>query len=279
MTIRDFLKSSICLPLLAVGATAFAPVWGDVPSKQPAQVHDVKDSSTKIAVASSDLQDQSKSNEDTIDVSRVSEAFGHLIVTNLENPGFHFNIDAIIKGMKDAVAGLPSPMTEDQYEKAITSIQEKIFSEMASRNMSEANAFLDKNRREAGIVVVEEGKLQYRVTQPGQGKEVPQDGTPLITYTGRYLDGTVFGSSQESGAPVTLPLDRTIPGFRKGLVGMKEGEKRTLYIHPDLAYGMSGHLPPNSLLVFEIEVIEANREVATSDDAKTPDASATEAIR
>ena len=39
---------------------------------------------------------------------------------------------------------------------------------------------------------------------------------------------------------------------------MKEGEKRTIYIHPELGYGTSGYLPPNSLLVFEIEVVKAN---------------------
>lgn len=55
-----------------------------------------------------------------------------------------------------------------------------------------------------------------------------------------------------------ISLDETIPGFSKGIVGMKEGEKRTLYIHPDLAYGVNGSLPPNSLLTFEIEIVKAN---------------------
>ena len=55
-----------------------------------------------------------------------------------------------------------------------------------------------------------------------------------------------------------VSLDETIPGFSKGIIGMKEGEKRTLYIHPDLAYGVNGNLPPNSLLTFEIEIVKAN---------------------
>ena len=55
-----------------------------------------------------------------------------------------------------------------------------------------------------------------------------------------------------------LPIKQSIPGFAKGLVGMKEGEKRILYIHPELAYGLAGHLPPNSLLIFEVEIVKAH---------------------
>jgi len=68
----------------------------------------------------------------------------------------------------------------------------------------------------------------------------------------------VFGSSEETGGPITIPLDQTIPGFSKGLVGMKEGEKRRLFVHPDLGYGTMGQLPPNELLIFDIEVVKAD---------------------
>ena len=53
-------------------------------------------------------------------------------------------------------------------------------------------------------------------------------------------------------------LEEVIPGLRSGLVGMKEGEKRIVYIHPDFAYGTSGCLPPNALLTFEVELVQAN---------------------
>lgn len=58
--------------------------------------------------------------------------------------------------------------------------------------------------------------------------------------------------------PILLPLTKVIPGFSQGMQGMKEGEVRVLYIHPDLAYGTAGQLPPNSLLIFEVKLIEAN---------------------
>ena len=273
--------------VFAAAAAAFAaPLWGI----------SAEDAALPESVAADECYPAGEAPEDaalamdecalnageSVDVAQVSEAFGHLIVSNLDNPGFHFDFDAIMKGMRDAIDGQPSPMSEEQYEKAITAIQEKIFSEMAVKNLNEANGFMDQNACEGGIVCLEDGKLQYRVTQEGEGREVPQDGTPLINYTGRYLDGTVFGSSLDNGSPITLPLDRTIPGFRLGIVGMKEGEKRTLYIHPDLGYGMSGHLPPNSLLVFDIELLEANRDMASAEEPTTVSAShaaAAESVR
>jgi len=89
----------------------------------------------------------------------------------------------------------------------------------------------------------------------------------LINYTGKYIDGTVFGSSETAGGPITVPIDQTIPGFSKGIVGMKEGEKRRLFVHPDMGYGTTGQLPPNSMLIFDIEVVKA-----TSPDKDVTDA-------
>jgi peptidylprolyl isomerase len=203
----------------------------------------------------------------SFDVNKISETFGHLIGENLDTPGFQFDLESIIKGMRDATEGKPSPMTQEEYEEAITSIQEQAFSSLSDSNLSQADIFLENNRSETNIVEVEPGKLQYRIIAEGGGDEVFEHSAPLIHYTGTFIDGTVFGSSIESGEPITLPLTQTIPGFNKGIVGMKEGEKRTLYVHPELGYGTTGHLPPNSLLIFEIEVVKANNNALEEDVA------------
>jgi len=49
---------------------------------------------------------------------------------------------------------------------------------------------------------------------------------------------------------------------------MKEGEKRVVYVHPELAYGTSGFLPPNSLLTFEVGLIQANGSSLDEDDVQ-----------
>lgn len=212
-----------------------------------------------VAYAGADSQnntlEESKKEDGKIDVQKVSEAFGHLIGKNLDSLGFEFNMEQVIKGMEDSVAGKSSPMNETECVQAISLVQEESFQKMASENLKEADTFMTNNARNEGVVELEKRKLQYKVETPGTGIVVEEHFSPMIRYTGKFLDGKVFGSSQEDEL---ISLDETIQGFSQGIVGMKEGEKRTIYIHPDLGYGTSGYLPPNSTLVFDIEVVKAN---------------------
>lgn len=209
---------------------------------------------------------ESKEKEETvIEMDKVSETLGHLLIKQLNNPLYTFNIEKISEGMQAALKGKQAPLTEEQYEAQIMAIQEKIFQKNAEHNLSDAISFLEKNKNEKGVIALTE-QLQYKILQAGaEGDAVLTDSTPLIHYCGKLLDGTVFASSKETGTPISLPIKDTIVGFSKGLVGMKKGEKRVLYIHPELAYGVASHLPPNSLLIFEVEVIETNSVAAQTD--------------
>lgn len=191
------------------------------------------------------------------DVKAISEAFGHFIGRNLKNSGINFDIDALVKGLRDGVAGKAAPMSDQDYEVKMTQLQEKALKQLSEKNLASANDYLAKNKSESGVKEIEPNKLQYMILTEGSGPVVTEHATPQIHYTGKFQDGSVFGSSEESGGPITIPLDQTIPGFSRGIAGMKEGEKRRLFVHPDLAYGTAGHLPPNSLLIFDIEVVKA----------------------
>mgnify|MGYP001374605778 CR=1 FL=1 len=195
-----------------------------------------------------------------IDMKKLSEAFGHFIGRNLQSPGLSFDLDSIIKGIREGAAGKPAPLSEKDYEEMMAAVQEHAFKEMSASNLKAANEFMEKNAKEKNVVEVVPHKLQYIVLQEGKGTAVDAHSSPKIHYTGKYQDGTVFGTSEEMGGPITIPLDQTIPGFSKGIVGMKEGEKRRLFVHPDLGYGTTGQLPPNELLIFEIDVVKANAD-------------------
>jgi peptidylprolyl isomerase len=190
------------------------------------------------------------------EILKLSEAFGHFIGRNLNNPGIDFDLDSIIRGMRSGVAGDAAPMSDQDYEKMMAKLQENAYRQLSEDNLKAANAFLEKNKNAEGIVEIEPGKLQYTILLEGNGPAVAAGGTPQIKYVGKYLDGTVFGNSEEVGGPLTIPLSQTIQGFSRGLVGMKEGEKRRLFVHPDMGYGTMGQLPPNAMLIFDVEVVK-----------------------
>lgn len=204
---------------------------------------------------------QTDSNEQ-VDMKKLSEAFGNFIGKNLKSPGLSFDLDGIILGIRNGAEGKPSPLSDKEYEEMMAAVQERAFKEMSTTNLKNANEFLTKNAKEAGVVEVVPGKLQYMIVKEGNGPAVEAHSSPKIRYTGKYQDGTVFGTSEEMGGPITIPLDQTIPGFSKGIMGMKEGETRRLFVHPDLGYGTSGQLPPNELLIFDIDMVKAQSEDA-----------------
>lgn len=202
------------------------------------------------------------------DTGLVSEAFGYYMMQNLENSGLQLESDRIVQGMKLFSDKKPAPLGEDAYEASILALQEQSLSALAEKNLHAAEQFLKDNAKAEGVIELIPGKLQYKTIKTGTGDEVKPHSTPTIHYTGKFADGTIFGSSAETDEPITLPLDQTIPGFSTGLLGMKIGEIRTLFIHPDLGYGTSGQLPPNKLLIFDVEIVSLSPENKET-DAKT----------
>ncbi len=102
--------------------------------------------------------------------------------------------------------------------------------------------------------------LEYEELKVGTGDEAKPGKTVSVHYTGWLTNGTKFDSSVDRGQPFTFPLGggQVIQGWDKGFAGMKIGGKRKLYIDPEMGYGTRGAppvIPPNSKLVFEVELL------------------------
>jgi len=191
----------------------------------------------------------------------MSYAFGMLIASDLVDMGLDFNYDAFIRGFRDAMENEPTRFTMEEAMEIIRIAYMAAQTEMRERNLVLAEAFLAENSERPEVTVTPSG-LQYEVLTEGSGdKPGPMD-TVLVHYRGTTIDGAVFDTTHDMGVPVEIPLGRVIPGWAEGLRTMREGGRSIIYIPPDLAYGERGagaSIPPNAVLIFEIELVSITR--------------------
>lgn len=127
-----------------------------------------------------------------------------------------------------------------------------------SANALAGKAFLEKNAKAPGVVVLPSG-LQYKVVTSGPktGPSPKVGDIVKVHYEGKLLDGTVFDSSFARGKAAIMPADGLIQGWLQALPLMHVGDEWTLYIPSELGYGGRdmGEIPPDSVLVFRLQLI------------------------
>ena len=119
-------------------------------------------------------------------------------------------------------------------------------------------AFLEANGKKEGVTTTASG-LQYKVIQPGTGPQPSATDTVNVHYKGTFLDGKTFDSSYDRGQPISFPLNGVIAGWTEGVQLMPVGATYEFYIPSNLAYGergAGGVIPPNSTLIFVVELLE-----------------------
>ena len=136
-----------------------------------------------------------------------------------------------------------------------------LFITFLSRTGQPQEDTMQTNQNQQGQEQKEPGDLQIEDLVVGTGAEAQIGNTLSVHYKGTLLNGTMFDSSYNRGTPFQFPLGmgRVIQGWDQGVKGMKVVGKRKLVIPPELAYGAAGvpgAIPPNSTLVFEVELLD-----------------------
>lgn len=178
----------------------------------------------------------------------------------------------IEKGFLDALNG-KSELDEAAVEEALMALNQKAQEAMLAKAQAEAKAnleagekFLEENKGKEGVKVTESG-LQYKVIKEGTGVKPKSGDTISVKYRGTTIDGNVFDEQKE---PVEFPLDNMIQGWVEGLALMPEGSTYELYIPSKLAYGEQGAgdlIKPNSVLIFNVELVAVKSGETTDADA------------
>jgi len=186
------------------------------------------------------------------------------------------DIESYISGFRDAYAGKPGALTEEQMKSVLTDFQKKMADaeaakakQEASDNAAKSSAYLAQNGKKAGVTTTASG-LQYEVVSVGKGAKPKSTDKVKVNYEGRLIDGTLFDSSIQRGEPASFELDQVIAGWTEGLQLMPVGSKFKFTIPPSLGYGEqgAGPIPPNSVLVFDVELLDILKPDAP-DDSKS----------
>ena len=187
---------------------------------------------------------------------KLSYSLGMEMGANMKKSGIEIDPAIYQQGMKDAISGEKTLLTDQEASDIITAYQKEWVKTFAEKKKAEGEAFLAKNKKKEGVKTLADG-LQYKIITDGKGKKPKETDTVTVNYKGTLVDGTEFDSSYKHGQPATFPVNGVIKGWTEALQLMKEGSKWELFIPANLAYGEQGRqgIPPNSVLIFEVELI------------------------
>ena len=199
------------------------------------------------------------------DMEKVSYSIGanigSQISQNLKMSDIEINPDILARAISDMIKGSPSLLTDEEMKAVMDKFQAEQMAanekEMAD-NLAASSAFLYENASKDGVTTLEDS-LQYEVITEGTGSLPKDTDTVRVHYRGSLLNGTEFDNSYDRGEPTQLVLNSVIRGWSEALKLMKVGSKWKVYIPPTLGYGEQGSppvIPPNSLLIFEVELLE-----------------------
>ena len=188
-------------------------------------------------------------------------AYGYILAFQIMSQGIELDRVAFPYGMLNRLYNTSALLTTEEMNQAIEDyiahlnqmIQEWI-NQMATENLSEAEAFLAENATREGVEAISDYLQLEFITRRAEESAVPTESdTVVVNYTLRDKDGNVIEQNENA----SFPLSGVIEGFRSAIMNMHVGDSVTAYIHPSIGYGETGAgtIEPNQLLIFDIELV------------------------
>jgi FKBP-type peptidyl-prolyl cis-trans isomerase len=191
---------------------------------------------------------------------KASYALGVLVAKNLKmQGGDSLDYEALTIGVGDVFEKDSLQLQPQDAAMFVQAYMQQAMEAKIAKAKVAGLAFLAENKTKAGVTETASG-LQYKVISSGTGKKPTATDQVTVHYSGKLIDGTPFDSSIERGQPATFNVGEVVTGWIEALQLMREGDKWMIYLPSELGYGEqgSGQIPPNSVLVFEIELIKVN---------------------
>ena len=187
----------------------------------------------------------------------LSFHYGYALQKQFEATGMPQNMDQFRAGMEAAKRGAPLPFSDEVLDEAFTNFEGTVLEKQKIKNLAQAEKYLSEISLDPLVIELVPQKLYCRKLKESDGQLIGLEDILLANYSAAVLESdkeeTVFSPRV---SPTSISVGDTIVGFARGVEGMRIGERRKLYIHPELAYGtFGGKIDPNQLLIIDVEVV------------------------
>jgi FKBP-type peptidyl-prolyl cis-trans isomerase FklB len=198
---------------------------------------------------------------------QISYATGVMAIRNYTKNDVAFDIEVMIQGMRDALAGKELKMTDREINLVMNRLKDELRRTMATsqRDLADKNRkrgaeFLASYKAKPDVKAMSNGVL-YTVLKAGDGPKPVESDTVVTRYRGANIDGVEFDATME-GKTSSLRMNQVIMGWREALKQMPVGSKWEIVVPAPLAYGERGVgdlIGPNEALVFDVELLEIKK--------------------
>ncbi|MBV7388845.1 FKBP-type peptidyl-prolyl cis-trans isomerase [Pasteurellaceae bacterium TAE3-ERU1] len=178
----------------------------------------------------------------------------------------NYNKDEMLKGFTETFNG-KGKFDDKQLGEQLTKLDNVLKEKTQAKIEADAKAaeeqgakFRAEYAKKDGVKQTKSGLL-YKIEKAGSGDAVSAEDTVKVHYKGTLINGEEFDSSYKRGEPVEFQLNKLVKGWVEGIPMIKKGGKIELVLPPELGYGAqaTGSIPPNSTLVFEIELLDVKK--------------------
>lgn len=218
----------------------------------PAFAQETTQASTDTATVAQTVQDPAERN-------KMLYSLGFLLGDNLKRQLVLDNEDdykALSQGMRDSLLNKEAQTNLDEYKPQIIEKYKQDAQIISQKREAEQKEYLENFSKEKGVKVLDNGAM-IKLSKKGKGRTPKADSKVTVNYEGKLIDGTKFDSSYDRKEPFSASLAGVIPCWTKALQQMRPSSKATVVCPADTAYGNRpvGVIPPNSALVFTVELI------------------------
>lgn len=197
---------------------------------------------------------------------KASYAIGLQMGGSFKYQEFDVDIEALVQGIQDGVAGAAPRFAADEIQAALDASRQAANAAIAARNRKLGEAFLAANAKRQGVFTLASG-LQYEVLESGDGPTPTADDRVTVSFRSTRVDGTEIDSTADETP--THAVSDLVAGWAEAIVRMPVGSRWRLFVPSDLAHGDrgSGRVGPGETTIFDIQLLAIAE----------PDASATAA--